>query len=123
MELLEQDVYYRALVRRDPRFDGLLFIGVTSIGICSRAACPPRIARPEYCRFFGSAAAVQDAGFRHCLRCPNATCAVFRSAPQRATDRGHADAACPLRKAADPRNTNASIDSCTIGPRGRAETI
>jgi AraC family transcriptional regulator of adaptative response / DNA-3-methyladenine glycosylase II len=69
MELPEQDVCYRALQSRDARFDGLLFVGVTSTGIYCRPVCPARTAKPENCRFFGSAAAAQEAGFRPCLRC------------------------------------------------------
>jgi AraC family transcriptional regulator of adaptative response / DNA-3-methyladenine glycosylase II len=69
MELPEREVCYRALQSRDPRFDGLLFVGVTSTGIYCRPVCPARTAKPENCRFFGSAAAAQEAGFRPCLRC------------------------------------------------------
>ena len=69
MELPDQEVCYRALQSRDARFDGLLFVGVTSTGIYCRPVCPARTAKFENCRFFGSAAAAQDAGFRPCLRC------------------------------------------------------
>jgi AraC family transcriptional regulator, regulatory protein of adaptative response / DNA-3-methyladenine glycosylase II len=69
MELPDRDVCYRALQSRDSRFDGLLYVGVTSTGIYCRPVCPARTAKPEHCRFFGSAAAAQDAGFRPCLRC------------------------------------------------------
>jgi AraC family transcriptional regulator of adaptative response / DNA-3-methyladenine glycosylase II len=69
MELPDRDVCYRALQSRDPRFDGLLFVGVTSTGIYCRPVCPARTAKFENCRFFGSAAAAQEAGFRPCLRC------------------------------------------------------
>ena len=69
MELPERDVCYRALQSRDARFDGLLFVGVTSTGIYCRPVCPARTAKLENCRFFGSAAAAQDGGFRPCLRC------------------------------------------------------
>src|ERR1700741_2496975 len=68
MELPEREICYRALQSRDPRFDGLLFVGVTSTGIYCRPVCPARTAKFENCRFFGSAAAAQDAGFRPCLR-------------------------------------------------------
>src|SRR5262249_11431912 len=60
---------YRAIETRDPRFDGRLFIGVTSTGIYCRPICPARTPKPENCRFFPSAAAAQEAGFRPCLRC------------------------------------------------------
>ena len=63
------EVCYRALRSRDPRFDGRLFVGITSTGIYCRPICPARPAKPENCRFFSSAAAAQAAGFRPCLRC------------------------------------------------------
>jgi AraC family transcriptional regulator of adaptative response / DNA-3-methyladenine glycosylase II len=60
---------YRALKSRDARFDGRLFVGITSTGIYCRPICPARSAKFENCRFFASAAAAQEAGFRPCLRC------------------------------------------------------
>ncbi len=69
MELPDWETCYRALQSRDARFDGLLFAGITSTGIYCRPVCPARTAKPENCRFFGSAAAAQEAGFRPCLRC------------------------------------------------------
>jgi AraC family transcriptional regulator, regulatory protein of adaptative response / DNA-3-methyladenine glycosylase II len=69
MELPDRETCHRALQSRDPRFDGLLFVGVTSTGIYCRPVCPARTAKPENCRYFGSAAAAQEAGFRPCLRC------------------------------------------------------
>lgn len=65
----DRDACYRALSTRDPRFDGRLFVGVTSTGIYCRPVCPARTPRIENCRFFPSAAAAQQAGFRPCLRC------------------------------------------------------
>jgi AraC family transcriptional regulator, regulatory protein of adaptative response / DNA-3-methyladenine glycosylase II len=69
MELPDREICYRALQSRDPRFDGLLFVGVTSTGVYCRPVCPARTAKYENVRFFGSAAAAQEAGFRPCLRC------------------------------------------------------
>ena len=69
MELPNREICYRALQSRDPRFDGLLFVGVTSTGIYCRPVCPARTAKFANCRFFASAAAAQEAGFRPCLRC------------------------------------------------------
>ena len=69
MELPDQEICYRALQTRDSRFDGLLFVGVTSTGVYCRPVCPARTPRFQHCRFFGSAAAAQQAGFRPCLRC------------------------------------------------------
>jgi AraC family transcriptional regulator of adaptative response / DNA-3-methyladenine glycosylase II len=69
MDMPPPDICYRALRSRDPRFDGRLFVGITSTGIYCRPICPARTAKPENCRFFPSAAAAQAAGFRPCLRC------------------------------------------------------
>jgi len=69
VEGLDPQVCYRALATRDARFDGRLFVGVTSTGIYCRPICPARAAKLENCRFFSSAAGAQDAGFRPCLRC------------------------------------------------------
>src|ERR1700757_3790395 len=69
MELPEREICYRALQSRDRRFDGLLFTGVTSTGVYCRPVCPARTPKFENCRFFASAAAAQESGFRPCLRC------------------------------------------------------
>jgi AraC family transcriptional regulator, regulatory protein of adaptative response / DNA-3-methyladenine glycosylase II len=69
MEQLDPEACYRALQTRDARFDGRLFVGVTSTGIYCRPICPARTAKFENCRFYPSAAAAQEAGFRPCLRC------------------------------------------------------
>jgi len=69
VQALDPEVCYRAFATRDARFDGRLFVGVTSTGIYCRPVCPARSPKLENCRFFTSAAAAQDAGFRPCLRC------------------------------------------------------
>ena len=69
MELPDRDSCYRALQSRDARFDGLLFVAVTSTGVYCRPVCPARTPHYANCRFFSSAAAAQEAGFRPCLRC------------------------------------------------------
>lgn len=60
---------YDALKSRDPRFDGVFFVGVTSTGIYCRPVCTARTPKKENCRFFASAAAAEKAAFRPCLRC------------------------------------------------------
>lgn len=69
MELHDRRTYYRAFQSHDARFDGRVFVGVTSTGIYCRPICPARCPKLENCRFFASAAAAQEAGFRPCLRC------------------------------------------------------
>lgn len=65
----DDDARYRALCSHDARFDGRLFVGVTSTGIYCRPVCRVRTPRRENCRFFDHAAQAEQAGFRPCLRC------------------------------------------------------
>lgn len=67
---LDPTVLERARLSRDPRFDGKFFIAVTSTGIYCRPICPasPSPKRGNV-RYFLSAAAAAEAGFRPCLRC------------------------------------------------------
>lgn len=60
---------YRALTARDPRFDGIFFVGVTSTDIYCRPICPTKTPKRANCRFFNSPQAAEQEGFRPCLRC------------------------------------------------------
>jgi AraC family transcriptional regulator, regulatory protein of adaptative response / DNA-3-methyladenine glycosylase II len=60
---------YQVLRTRDARFDGRLFVGVTSTGIYCRPVCRVRTPLARNCRFFVNAAAAEAQGFRPCLRC------------------------------------------------------
>ena len=82
MELPERNTCYRALQSRDPRFDGLIYVGVKSTGIYCRPVCPARTPKYENCTFNASAAAAQEAGYRPCLGCRPET------APEMASWRG-----------------------------------
>ncbi len=66
---LDPEVCERARQTRDPRFDGRFFIGVRTTGVYCRPVCRVRPPRAENVRFFPSAAAASEAGFRPCLRC------------------------------------------------------
>ena len=66
---LEHRSLHRALEARDPRFDGIFFVGVTSTGIYCRPVCPAKTPKPANRRFFDSAQAAEQGGFRPCLRC------------------------------------------------------
>ncbi len=66
---LHDDAAYRALQTRDARFDGRLFVGVTSTGIYCRPVCRVKPPRRENCRFYPNAAQAESNGFRPCLRC------------------------------------------------------
>jgi AraC family transcriptional regulator of adaptative response / DNA-3-methyladenine glycosylase II len=66
---LDRDALDRARLSRDPRFDGRFFIAVTSTGIYCRPICPSPTSNAANVRYYGSAAAAAEAGFRPCLRC------------------------------------------------------
>jgi AraC family transcriptional regulator of adaptative response / DNA-3-methyladenine glycosylase II len=66
---LRADVLERALDARDPRFDGVFFVGITTTRVYCRPVCPARVAYHDHRRFFRSAAAAERAGFRPCMRC------------------------------------------------------
>lgn len=67
--VLDADAAYLALKARDARFDGRLFVGVTSTGIYCRPVCRVRTPRRENCRFFATRAQAEAAAFRPCLKC------------------------------------------------------
>lgn len=66
---LGQAALDRARTSRDPRFDGKFFIAVTSTGIYCRPICPAPTPKQANVRYYFSAAAAAEAGFRPCLRC------------------------------------------------------
>ena len=66
---LDTDRWYDALRSHDPRFDGRLFIAVTSTRIYCRPICPAKRPLKKNVRIFACAAAAEAAGFRPCLRC------------------------------------------------------
>ena len=67
--MLDADTCYRALAARDFRFDGRFFTAVLTTGIYCRPVCPARTPGRRNVRFYPSAAAAEQAGFRPCRRC------------------------------------------------------
>jgi AraC family transcriptional regulator of adaptative response / DNA-3-methyladenine glycosylase II len=69
----ETEQCIRAVQAKDDRFDGWFFTAVLTTRIYCRPGCPATPPKPENMRFYPSAAAAQEAGFRACKRCrPNA---------------------------------------------------
>lgn len=65
----QNDIYERARLSRDARFDGQFFIAVKTTGIYCRPICPAVAPKSRNVTFYSSAAAAGEAGLRPCLRC------------------------------------------------------
>jgi AraC family transcriptional regulator, regulatory protein of adaptative response / DNA-3-methyladenine glycosylase II len=65
----DEERCYRAVQSRDARFDGWFFTAVTTTGIYCRPSCPAITPRRQNVRFYTTAAAAQQSGFRACKRC------------------------------------------------------
>lgn len=65
----DSERFVRAFQSKDARFDGWFFGAVITTGIYCRPSCPAVSPKPENMRFYPSAAAAQQAGFRACKRC------------------------------------------------------
>jgi len=65
----DREALERARLSRDSRFDGRFFIAITSTRIYCRPICPSPESKPANVRYYSSAAAAAEAGFRPCLRC------------------------------------------------------
>src|SRR5712692_5435157 len=83
---LSHNACYDAVTRDDPEFDGLFFTAVVTTRIYCRPVCRSQTPRSENVRFFATAAAASEAGFRPCLRCR----------PESAPDTPEWEAASPL---------------------------
>jgi len=66
---LDDAAAYQVITARDARFDGRLFVGVTSTGIYCRPICRVRTPLRKNCRFFETPAQAEAAAFRPCLKC------------------------------------------------------
>ena len=66
---LDEVAAYQVITARDARFDGRLFVGVTSTGIYCRPICRVRTPLRKNCRFFATTAQAEAAAFRPCMKC------------------------------------------------------
>ncbi len=66
---IDGDAAYQVLLAHDARFDGRLFVGVTSTGVYCRPICRVRMPSRRNCRFFDTPAQAEAASFRPCLKC------------------------------------------------------
>ena len=64
-----EGVWWDAMRRRDPAYDGAFFVAVRTTGVYCRPSCKSRPARRENVSFFPTAGAAERAGYRACKRC------------------------------------------------------
>lgn len=70
MELSDPDgILYQALLKKDPRYNGLVFYGITSTGIFCRSICRARKPLEKNVRYFPNQREALNAGFRPCKIC------------------------------------------------------
>ncbi len=102
---LDDAVCARALEARDPRFDGVFFVGIRTTMIYCRPICPSRLSRPERRRYFDSPAAAERHGYRPCLRCR----------PELAPGRAIVDAVSRVARTAARRIAAGALNGRTVG--------
>lgn len=102
---LPESVCHRAVDARDPRFDGVFYVGVTTTRIYCRPICPSRRANREHRRFFPASAAAERHGYRPCLRCR----------PELAPGRGLVDAVSRLASTAAQRIAAGALNGRPVG--------
>jgi len=79
--VLTDDAAYEAILARDPRFDGVFFVGVQTTGVYCRPICPARTPGRSRCTFYATPAQAEQAGFRACFRCRPEVAPAAATAP------------------------------------------
>lgn len=69
LKLPDLETMRRAHLGRDPRFDGVFFVGVLTTGIFCRPTCPARTPHEKNVEYFSNARDCVVAGYRPCKRC------------------------------------------------------
>ena len=69
MTILNEQVWWEAVLTKDARMDGKFYYAVTSTGVYCRPSCPSRLPRRVNVLFFRDANAAEQAGYRACRRC------------------------------------------------------
>ncbi|NBI30215.1 bifunctional transcriptional activator/DNA repair enzyme AdaA [Chengkuizengella marina] len=64
-----KEQYYKALLERNSKYDGIFFAGITTTGVFCHATCPARKPKYENCNFYETAEEALLSGFRPCKRC------------------------------------------------------
>lgn len=85
-ETAAADPRYLAVANRDERALGCFFYAVITTGIYCLPTCASRLAKPENVRYYPTAKAAEEAGFRPCKRCQPNSATVTAQPTQRIAD-------------------------------------
>lgn len=69
MDIKTKKQYYQALLERNPKYDGLFYVGITTTGVFCHATCPARKPKFENCEFFYTPKEALLSAYRPCKRC------------------------------------------------------
>lgn len=69
MTVLDEQVWWEAVLTKDGRMDGTFYYAVTTTGVYCRPSCPSRLPSRSNVLFFRDAGAAEQAGYRACRRC------------------------------------------------------
>ena len=69
MTILDEQVWWEAVLTKDAGMDGAFYYAVTTTGVYCRPSCPSRLPRRANVLFFRNADAAEQAGYRACRRC------------------------------------------------------
>src|SRR5690349_6292942 len=69
MTILDEQIWWEAVLTKDTGMDGAFYYAVTTTGVYCRPSCPSRLPRRVNVLFFTDADAAEQAGYRACRRC------------------------------------------------------
>lgn len=67
--LSSRETLLKAMLERDPAYEGVFFTSVRTTGVFCRPTCSARKPKPENVEFFRTAGEAMAAGYRPCKRC------------------------------------------------------
>ena len=109
---------YRALVARDPRYEGVFYAGVKTTGIFCRPTCRAKKPRAENVEFYASISAALHDGYRPCRLCRPLD--RVPAPPPVVTQLLHAVEADPATRLTDKDLAGLGVDPSTARRRFRA---
>jgi AraC family transcriptional regulator, regulatory protein of adaptative response / DNA-3-methyladenine glycosylase II len=66
---LSKAACYRAILKKDRRYDGIFYFALTTTGIYCRPSCPMQSSLHNTCLFFDTIEDAQSHGYQGCKRC------------------------------------------------------